>query len=179
MTLFNNLKEYLAKKKIRKALSQAREVHYPDFKKVKTMLLLFETDENGKNEIVSNAMKNLQRDGKQVSAWGFIPVKQPDIVELFGYTLFGINQLTFAQLPNHTLLSKFKRESYDMVLVLTTRDIYPLDYLLAVAKSPFKVSKTKPYKGISDFMIELDKSKNEQFLFDQILFYLNSIQAKD
>lgn len=180
MTFLENLKRYLAIKSINKVLStQDRNSYYPDFKSIKTILILFRSEENEKNKFIREIIANLKNQGKKVTVWGYLDKKETITAVLPDFRLFSNSELTFYKIPKSILTEEFTNIEYDMVIQLCNEDIYSLDYLLAKANSQFKVSKNKPYKGISDFMIEVDESADDVFLFNQILFYLESIKAKN
>lgn len=180
MKVIDNIKEHLAEKSIKKVLAfQNRHTYYPDFKTIKNILILFKSEDNEKNKFIRDIISDFKNQGKKVTAWGFLDKKDCNAAVLPDYRLFGTKELTYYNIPNQTLTDEFLIGEYDIVIQLCATDIYALDFLLAQAKAPFKVSKAKPYKGISDFMISLDETADEEFLYNQILFYLNNIQAKN
>lgn len=197
MKFVDNLKDYLAQKSIKKVLAfQNRHIHYPDFKSIKNILILFESEYNEKNILIKKIVSDLKDQGKKVTVWGYLDKKETSAAVLPEYRLFANEELTFYGIPKPQLTDEFLIGEYDMVIQLSVNDIYALDFLLAEAKAPFKVSKTKPqYKGISDFMISLDVNQDVEeqeadedaiapepadakFLYEKIMFYLKSIQAK-
>ena len=180
MRLLENIKKYFAIKSINKVLaSQVRNSYYPDFKSIKSILILFKSDEDEKNIFIREIIADLKSQGKKITVWGYLDKKVTETAILPDFRLFCNSEMTFYNIPKLLLTEEFTHVEYDMVIQITNADVFPLDYLLAQAKSPFKVSKVKPYKGISDFMIEVDESADDVFLFNQIFFYLKSIQAKN
>jgi len=180
MRFLENIKNYFAVRSINKALaSQNRQSYYPDFKSIKSILILFKSEEDEKNSFIREIIADLKSQGKKVTVWGYLDKKKTETAVLPDFRLFGNNETTYYNIPQPLLTDEFRNSEYDMVMQIANTDIFPLDYLLAQARSPFKVSKKKPYKGIADFMIEVDESADEAFLFNQILFYLNNIQAKN
>ncbi|MDR1679007.1 MAG: hypothetical protein LBR81_04440 [Prevotellaceae bacterium] len=179
MSLIQKIKNYLADRQIKKVLSTQKRVGvYPDFDKVKTILILFKSDLNEKNLFVRTIMEDLKKHGKKVSAWGLIDKKDTELPVFIDYRLITSKELSFNGLPNDSIAGELAHTEYDMVIQLCCDDLLALDYLLAVARSPFKISKLKPYKGISDFMLEINEKADEKYMLEQILFYLNSIQPK-
>ncbi len=179
MSFTQNIKNKLAVRAIRKVLErQNRKTHFADFKSVKSVLILFEADSEDKNFYVKNCVKELEGLGKKVFAWGYLNQKEIVSPVFPQCRLFANKDLSFAGVPNDALLNEFAQVPCEMVILLSVHDVLPLDFLLAVSKAPFKVSKTKPYKGITDFMIELNKASTESFLYKQILFYLENIKGK-
>lgn len=180
MSFIQNIKNYFAVKNIKKVLAfQNRHVYYPDFNSIKTVLILFKSEDDEKNTFVRDVISDLKEKGKKVTVWGYLDKKDSEAPVLPDFRLFVNKDLSFSTIPNKVLTDEFLLSEYDMVIQLCCEDIYALDYLLAQAKAPFKVSKYKDYKGIADLMIQLDDESDETYLFNQILFYLNSIQAKN
>jgi hypothetical protein len=179
MAFLENIKKYLAVKSIQKVLAnQDRESQYPDFSTTKSLLILFKSEENEKNKFIRSIVNDLRNQGKKVTVWGYLDKKETETAVLPDFRLFSNSELNFYKIPKPLLTEEFIQVEYDMVLQLSNSDIFALDFLLAKAKSPFKVSKTKPYKGISDFMIEVDQTTDDEFLYKQMMHYLNSIKAK-
>ncbi len=176
---FNKIKNFFAEKSIRKVLTvQKRESYYPDFKSIKSILILFKSEDNEKNPQIRKIIASLKEEGKKVTVWGFVDKKEIETAVLPEFRLFCASELNWYKIPKAALVNEFLTTSYDMVIQIINTDVYSLDYLLAQAEAPFKVSRMKPYKGIADFMIHMNESENELFLYEQIMHYLKSIQAK-
>ncbi len=179
MKIINDLKDYLAKKQIKKVLAfQNRNTYYPDFKSVKCILILFKSEEDEKNPFIRKVISDLKNGGKKVCVWGLLEKDEPKTPLLPDFRLFGKSELGFARIPNKELTDEFMNSEYDMVIQLYNKENYALDYLLAQARSQFKVSAYKPYKGIADLMIGIDPEAEVEFLYEQIMHYITSIQAK-
>jgi hypothetical protein len=180
MSIIDNIKKFLAERSIHKVLTnQTRNSYYPDFKDIKTVLILFKSDEDEKNGFIREIIAELKSEGKKVTVWGYLDKKLTETPILPDFRLFSNKELTFYKIPKPLLVNEFTHVEYDIVIQLSAEDILPLDYLLAQANSQFKVSKNKSYKGVSDFMIELDETADDAFLYEKIMFYLKSIQAKN
>ncbi len=180
MAIINNLKDYLAKKQIKKVLKvQDRNTYYPDFKSVETVLVLFKSDDDEKNPFIRKVISDLKSGGKKVCVWGLLDKVEPETPLLPEYRLFGESELSFSKVPNKELTDEFLNSEYDIVIQLLNEENYALDYLLAQSRSQFKVSAHKTYKGIADLMIGVDVEADVEFLYEQIMHYLTSIQAKN
>jgi hypothetical protein len=173
------IKKYFATRSIKKVLSnQKRNSYYIDFKSIKSILILFEADSEDQNFFIKDCIATLSEQGKKVSAWGYFDQKEISTPVFPHYRLFANKELSFLGIPNPALTKELQANEYDLVIELSTKDILPLDYLLAAAISPLKISKKKLYKGISDLMIDITETSDARFLFEQILFYLNKIKTK-
>ena len=183
MGLLTDIKQAFAKKAIEKVLrEQERNTFFPDINEVKSILILFESEENEKNKSIREIISKLREQGKKVSVWGYVNKKDSETAVLRDFRLFANKEINFINLPKIALREEFLLSNYELVIDLTIKPCTPIDYLLASSLASFKVSRYKPYKGIADFMIELKEEENDEdeaFLFKQILFYLNNIQAKN
>lgn len=180
MLFINNIKQFLAEKSINKVLSsQERETHFPNYKSIKSILILFKSEENEKNPFIRKIISELKEEGKKVTVWGYVDKKEVETPILPDFRLFGNSEINFYDIPKSLMVNEFTHMQYDMVIQMTISDVIPLDYLMAKAHSPFKVSRIKPYKGIADFMIKINESEDDLFLYNQIMHYLKSIQAKN
>ncbi len=179
MFFMQKIKKYFAIRTIKKVLfTKKRNSYYTDFKLIKSILILFEADSEKQNLFIKKCVSNLSEQGKKVSAWGYLAQKEISSPIFPHYRLFANKELSFFGIPNLSLTKEIQATEYDMVIQLTTKDILPLDYLLAVAISPLKISRKKTYKGISDIMIDINDTADIQFLFEQIMFYLDKIKTK-
>ncbi len=158
--------------------NQKRQTYFPDFKSIKSVLILFKSDEEEKNDYIRNIIDDLKKQGKKISVWGYLDKKEIEMPVMPDYRLFCNSDITFYSIPKPQLTTEFTHVEYDMVISMCKDDIFSLDYLFAQARSPFKVSKVKPYKGIADFMIQVDETAEHDFFYKQIMHYMNSIQSK-
>jgi len=180
MQLLNNIKATLAKKAIENVLKeQKRNTFFPNITEVKSILILFESEENEKNKLIRSFISELKEQGKKVWVWGYIDKKDSQTAVLPDFRLFANKELNIIDIPKANLREEFMLTNHELVIDLTTTPCTPIDYLLAISLAPFKISKYKPYKGIADLMIEIKEGDDEAFLFKQILFYLNNIQSKN
>lgn len=180
MSLLENIKNTLAKRAIEKVLKeQKRTTVFRNLEEVKSILILFESEENEKNRTIRKIIANLRENGKKVSVWGYVDKKDSVTAVLPDFRLFANKEINIIDIPKPMLREEFLLNSYDMIIDLTTASCIPVDYLLAIATAPFKVARYKPYKGIADLMIDIKEYEDEAYLFEQIIFYLNSIQAKN
>lgn len=179
MQIVENVKSYLAKRAIKKSLlGVEREVAFPNYKDVKSILLLFVSDDNEKNVFVRNIISKFREEGKKVVAWGYVDKKEPETAILPDFRLFAKSELTKYGIPTEVLADEIQNGTYDMTIQLVMGENFALDYLLIKANSTFKVAPLKSLKGIADFMIDLPEDSDEEYLYKQILHYLKSIHAK-
>lgn len=184
------LNNYFFKKLAQKYLSiTSRERRYVSYNKAKTILLLFESDYLEKNPHVRKMISTLQQDGKKVVAWGFVNKKDIASAILPDFRILNHKQTTFFHKPTISCVKELQDMKFDLMIDLSLTQFLPLDYLAMYANASFKTGVKKTELPIYDFILDLENfqttsesSENpvdEMFLFDQIIFYLKSIQTND
>jgi len=184
------LNNYLFKKRAQKYLSTTeRERRFVNYKKAKTIFLLFESDSSEKNPQVRKMIYNLQQDGKKVVAWGFVDKKEVASTILPDFRIIHHKETDFFQKPLISNLNALQDMEFDLMIDLSLTQILPLEYLAMYAKASCKTGLRKTELPIYDFILDLDNLHptedstenpvDEMYLFDQIIFYLKSIQTND
>lgn len=179
-----NAKQYLAETE--------RERKFVSYDKAKTVLILFESEFTEKNPAIRKIINQLQQDGKKVSAWGFIDKKEIMTSILPDFRILHHKQTDFFQKPVISYINELEELEFDLLLDLTIQPILPLQYFALYCKATFKVGAHKTDAAIYDFVLDIDRQKklpeddefqasevNEVYMYDQIIFYLKSIQTND
>lgn len=187
------LNNYLFNKRAQRYLSVSpREHRFVNYDKAKTVLLLFESDYSEKNPNVHRIIDQMQQDGKKVTAWGFIDKKSIDTAIFPDFRILHHKQTDIFHKPNESFLNELKFVEYDLLIDLSVLPVIPLQYLALYASAAFKTGIRKTELPIYDFVLNIDKvpfqnqsnevleSQNEEtYLYDQIIYYLKSIQTTD
>jgi len=169
--------------------STEREQRFVSYDKAKTVLLLFESDYSEKNPIIRKIIQSLQQDGKKVSAWGFIDKKEITSAILPDFKILHHQQTDFFHKPEPTFFRELENLQFDLMIDLSLQLQLPLEYLALHANAYCKTGLRKTAFPIYDFMINMDSLNSteeliehpidEIYLYDQIIFYLKSIQTTD
>jgi len=170
-----------AKKHSRSNLRSGRFVTYD---KAKNILLLFESD--GKNDIaIENIVKTLEKAGKNVLAYGFFNSKSSVVNYSHNIKLFNKKNTDLMRKPDRKILNEIKSSNFDLLIDLSRNTLTPLLYLSLFAHATMKISSKMTDPQLSDFILDINKNSSaqsavyEQFVFDEIIFYLKSIQTTD
>ena len=174
-----------AKKHVKKHPRKRRFVTY---EKSKNILLLFESDGKGDNQI-KNILKTLQNDKKNVAVLGFSSVKQLVDNDMTEIKLFNKKSIDFFHKPDKTILNTLKSHTFDLLIDLSANTLIPLMYISLLCDASMKIATKITKPQLFDFILNVnqpnkkksnDKSAmNEQIIFDEIIFYLKSIQTTD
>lgn len=191
--MFKKLNNYLFKKRAQKYLSLTpREHHFVNYKKAKTILLLFESDYSEKNLSVRRIINQMRLDGKKVSAWGFIDKKEVDTAILPDFRILHHKQTDFFHKPLISYINELQYNEFDLLIDLSVTPIIPLEYLALYALASFKTGIRKTEVPMYDFVLDVknlqteteseeqfENPVDETYLYNQIIFYLKSIQTTD
>ena len=188
--MLNNFKNYLFQKRARKFLSKMpRERRFASYEKAKNVLILFESDFSEKNPLVRKMLKTLKQDGKKVSAWGFIDKKVITTSILPDFRVLNYKQTDLSERPDAAIIRELEGLEFDLMIDLSLKPILPLQYLAVHANASCKAGILRSDLPIYDFILDVEsvltsdefveESMDEKYLFNQIIFYLKSIQTKD
>lgn len=171
--LYNFIFSYIQKRRPRQAHS------FPNWNKVISVLILFESDITEKNLNIKQLVKELQQEGKEVTAWGYVDNKTAISGILRDYRVLAQKDTNLLGQPKEMHLKDFERLHFDVVIDLSLHDCLPLRYLMLYADADFKAGRQTAEPYMADFMVVNNDNEDPAFLFDQILHYLHNIESKD
>jgi hypothetical protein len=191
--MFEKINNFIFRFRARKYLSTTeRERRFVSYAKAKTVLILFESDYSEKNQPIRRMILSLQQDGKKVSAWGFIDKKEITTSILPDFRVLHHQQTDFFHKPVISYINELSELEFDLLIDLSLKPILPLQYLAMYANAYCKAGIRQNDLPIYDFMLDLESKKSipedletnetiidENYLFEQIIFYLKSIQTND
>lgn len=152
---------------------------FPCYGKIKKVLILFESDVLERNSQLKQLVRELQNDGKTITAWGFVEKKQITSSILRDYRVLGTQDVNFFGKPKDYELQDLRNEHFDLLISLNVNNLMPLRYLNLYADADFRVGQVNEEPFESNFMVALPEGqKNQVYLFDQIMLYLHKINAQ-
>lgn len=177
---------------------------YHSYRSARRILILFESDLLERNVQVKALVKQLKADGKDVTAWGYVPGKKAATSAILrDYRVLAEQDFTFWGWPQEGPKTDITREDeqFDLLIDLNVSQLLPLRYLSMYANADFRCGMQTEAPYLSDFMIDLshaadapeaapesadnktaaevvESSINPAYLFDQILYYLRSVEEK-
>lgn len=188
--MFNRAKKYLFYTIADKQLKTIkRERKFVNYNNAKTILLLFESDLLEENSAIKKVIKILKKDNKKVVSIGFINKKEVTTPVLPEFKLLTKQDINFFEKPNSAIISELQNNEFDLLIDFNSHSNLTIEYLNLYAKAFCKIGFRRDKLDIYDFIMELEKininedgsSKqlDELDLFNQIIFYLKSIQSND
>lgn len=154
------------------------QVVFPSYADIKKVFILFESDMLERNSQIKQLVRELQADGKTVTAWGYVDKKQVNSAILRDYRILGKQDVSMMGKPKDYELQDLRSEHFDLLISLNVNNIMPLRYLNLFADADFRVGMvtSEPYEN--NFMVAVpDGQKNLVYLFDQLMLYLRKINA--
>ncbi len=172
--------DFFKKRKLKSQFKRNSRKHaFLNMEAIRTVLVLFETSDY---EVVDLFVEELLEMGKSVSGYAF-RIKD-DIFDYSetNYTIISPKEnCEKSGVPDEKILNQLKSQHYDVVIDLTIKENYSLQYILAVANTTMSVGLKKSKLPFYDFSIsKLPKdSKNSQVseLAKSIAFYLKTINT--
>lgn len=188
--LFDKIIRYVFSKRIKShQLEEQRERRFVKYENARSVLLLFESDEMEKNPGIRKIIQNLTSDGKKVSAWGYVNKKQINTAILPDYKILNKKDTDFFQRPNESFIRELENSTYDLLIDITENEIIPLQYIALYANVGLKTGVKRNNSEIYDFLIDMESTSNQTeesfvevnagFIYNQIIFYIKSIQTSD
>jgi len=191
--MFKIINNYLFNKRAQKYLDETpREHRFVNYDKAKTILILFESDYAEKNQAIHTIIDQIRKDGKKVTAWGFLNKKEIETAIFPDFRILHHKQTDFFHKPLDSYINELKFVEYDLLIDLSVNSIIPLEYLALYANASFKTGIRKTIIPVYDFVLDVDKvpasdessesvqtQVDETYLYNQIIFYLKKIQTTD
>ncbi|MFV0471020.1 MAG: DUF6913 domain-containing protein [Paludibacteraceae bacterium] len=193
--------EYIFKSHKKKYLAQSiRAKRFVNYKNAQSILLLFESDIMEKNLLIKRIVEQFKAEGKKVISWGYVKKKTTDSATYPDYRIINKKSCNWYQKPDSKLLDELVKNKYDLLIDLTLSDDIPLRYLLLYANADCKAGVAKSDETLLDFKLQLPTSKpdntqlagedatletkeetliDHHFVYNQLIFYLKTIQSND
>ncbi len=189
----NKLNNYIFRKRALKFLNEnLRVARFVNYQAAKSVLILFESDYSEKNPFIRQIIATMQQDGKKVVAWGFIDKKEIATSILPDFRILHHKQTDFFHKPIISYCNELQLMEFDLLIDLTIRPVLPLQYFALYANACCKAGMKNTDLPIYDFILDLEKTNkdleseeineipiDEEYLFNQIFFYLKNIQTND
>ena len=169
------IKEKIFSYKLRRM--PAREVIFPDYNNVRSVLVLFESEMEEQNAFVYAIAQKLVDDDKDVVSWGYCDKKEIQSPILPHLRVLGRRDFNLFGAPTDEVLHDLQKRHYDLLIDLTQHPVLALRYLAMYARADFKTGLNMG-TGIHDLLISTPPQETPDFLFEQIVKYLKMIKPQ-
>ena len=143
-----------------------------------SVLLLYESDIREKNTSVNEIIRRLMDEDRDVTAWGFLDVKNPHSAVLPQSRVMGLHDLNLLHDLKKPVREELQQKHYDLLIDLTEHPCLPLHYAAMYADAAFKTGR-HIINGVHDLMVDMPAADNPVPLYEQILHFLTTIRSND
>jgi len=155
-----------------------RDAAYPDFDKVGSVLLLYESEWQERNPEMRTIVQQLHEEDKQVVSWGYCKkdkVLSPNLPES---RILGTKDFNLLARPKAEVVQYLEKHEFDVLIDLTTTPLLPMKYIAMFAKARFKIGSHEP-NSLYDMIIQPTAEVSAEYIFGQIMHYLKIIKSAD
>jgi hypothetical protein len=180
--VINALKTYFRNKALDDFILQHKsEKQYRSFDEITRILLVFDGTDITKYGRINNIIKNLQREGKQVTCLAYFNDKELDDICLTQHSIQFISKAEFdwKGVPHEEFMQEFVQSQYHICINLNLFNSEPVETLVKLCDAELKAGKNFSHTSVSDFVINVTDDKDETFLVEQIKYYLRSVNSID
>jgi len=142
--MIEKLKHNLAHYQLRReSLQLVRQRKDPNIHTNASIGILYDATERETFEIVREFYRDLRSNGNSPASLGYIDFKEVTFHPLARpeSDYFFKHQLNWMQKPNSTVVENFINEPFDILINLTLKDFYPIDYIAALSKAGLKIGR--------------------------------------
>lgn len=138
--------------------------------------ILYMLKDESEYNIVSELTKKLQTQGKKVQVMGMYSLNRVPVyyIPKLSYDLIMKKDIDFFFRPSAEFVTRFIRESFDLLIDLSNPDEFTLHYIANLSRAKFKIGKRiddkqMPYDLMIDSALEMPTDK----YIDQVVYYLS------
>lgn len=185
--------ETLKKWRLLRAQKSSKHIgQYTGYQSIKKVLVLFESDYNEKNEHYRKMVQPLVKDGKEVYTLGFLNKKKSESPVLDHHIIITKKDINFWGQPKLDIHKELINKEIDLIINLMPKSQITLEYVQLTFPNAFLWTGKSGASFKYDFVIELSDEhalldsglqnysyKESNYLFQQIIHYLQIIQPKE
>lgn len=160
--LLNNTKAYIGHKVLeRKLRDRIRTTTVCNINDAKKIGIIFNATHLISFEIIRNFVKELSKKKISVIALGYVNSKKLIDHYLYrkGFNFFTRSNLNWFDKPVTDAVEEFINIPFDILINLCLEEYYPIQYVVALSNSAFKVGKYFSEPNYLDLMIDIEKEK--------------------
>jgi hypothetical protein len=152
-----------------------------DFKKVRTVGVLFLLEDEPKFKQLDHLAKKLESQGKDVKMIGLFEGKViPNFfIQKLKIDLFTKKDLNLFDFPKGEKVSEFIDCPFDLLLDFTENDILPMDYILGLSRAGFKAGRFRnDMVKVLDLMIKKPDDMDFDAFINSMIGYISIFNTK-
>jgi len=171
--------KYYANYILNRLNSSSRKVKYScNLKKSNSMAVLFDATDVNNIKIVKDFVYSYSSGKQKVSAMGYVNKSNTsfDHFSILYFDYFSNKNLNWFGKPYGHLITNFLDYEYDILIDLSLKNHYALNYLLKASTAKFKIGGSKKDITIFDQEINSDEISNLNALITKITDYLTQVK---
>lgn len=162
MKIIDNTKIFLGKRLLQRKIRNIKR--FPlvcNIKEAKSVGIIYNATNSVSFEIIKDFTKTLAQKKIEVSSLGYVESKKLIDHYLYrkGFDFFTKSNLNWYNRPVTDTVDEFIKKPFDILINLSLEEYYPIQYVLALSNSLFKVGKYFVEPNYMDLMIDVEKEK--------------------
>lgn len=178
-SIVHKIKRYFHNRALVSVVKRAEKIDRKpiNIKRAKSIGILFDASNPTKVITVTKFSEKLVNQGIKVDILGYVNNKEKELSESF---LFNNNDVNWYGVPVSSKVKQFENTPYDILISAFVEESMPLEYIAASSKSKFRIGAFNNSKiHCFDFMINLGKQVQLNYLLNQIKHFLEVINKQD
>lgn len=162
MKVMDDTRVYVGRKILQNKLRNLkRDTRVCNIDEARTIGIIYNATNSVSFEIIKDFTKILAQKKIEVSVLGYVHSKKLIDHYLYrkGFDFFTKNNLNWYNRPKSDTVDDFMNKPYDILINLSLERYYPIQYVLALSPSSFKVGKYFDEPNYMDLMIDIEKEK--------------------
>lgn len=151
--------------------------NYSGFSKIKRIAIVFEQSESAERA-VSDFVKKLTSEGKQLNMLTYIPKKRKEILEYKAFDYFCKDDVNWYGKPKPEAVSGFTKEQYDVLITLNDKTS-PVQFITLSTKADFTVGLSSSDLSVLDLQVAKPENGDYASVFKEVDYYLRFINKAD
>jgi hypothetical protein len=179
--MFKNFKLRIGHSRLNKQLkSFNREKKVHNFVSARNIGILFYASNESVFKQVMDFVDFLSKQNLEVCMLAYCPEKEvPQKYQLYeSVNIFNVKEINWYGKPLAPFTSEFTKMKFDILIDLTTQEIFPLKWIASLSIAKFKVGNLSYYGNPNDLIINVKPDENLEYLISQIKHYLNLINNR-
>lgn len=178
--MIEKIKHSLALQQLKKDFSLIERVRKdPNIHREAFVGILYDATDKTQFEVVREFFRDLKANGKNPVSLGYIDFKEPLSFHPLARPesdYFFKHQLNWMQKPASAVVDNFVSEPFDILINLSLRDSYPLNYITAVSKAGLKIGRAQSEISFCyDMSFYLDEEADLRSFAYMIVHYLSQL----
>jgi len=146
-----------------------------DFERARQIGILFNATELDERELVLNYAKQLKNAGKKVKLLAFLNSKKNS--PNFSFHHFNKKDVDWLMRPKGEVIENFARQSFDILINLSSSANLPLDYIAAKSHGKFRIGPFHEQLNSYELMIDVPQENDSKTFLEEVITLLKKTKT--